>query len=319
MKKELITKYILGEGTTEERYLMEQWLKENTDHENEYLDMKKAWELGREMNPPAEVDIDRAWINFVNLRDKKYNARVLTPIEKIMSIGWWKIAAAVAIVSLFSILITSSYNQKEHFKTGSYTQHSKLPDGSTVSMNKRSELSYRSSLFNRNRRVNLVQGEAFFDVKKDMERPFIIETGKTTITVLGTSFHVRRGKQETEVIVATGSVKVNYADQELVLTPKQTLIIQDTVHTKVKVDTVPDQLYKYYVHQEFIFENTPLSRVMNVLSRAYDQQFVLDNPEHEKLLLTATFREQNISEIIHVIVRTFDLKVEKRGNEYHIK
>ncbi|TJZ63228.1 DUF4974 domain-containing protein [Sphingobacterium olei] len=321
MKKEWITKYILGEETAEERVLVEQWIKQDKDHETEYLDMKKAWELGEKMKVPLEVDVDRAWNDFVGLRDERmpYSKSTVKPKQKITSMGWWKIVAAIVVVCLSSMLIISSFSQEEYFKTRAYTRRSSLPDGSIISMNKRSELSYHSSLFHKTRRVNLVKGEAFFEVKKDTERPFIIETGKTKITVMGTSFHVRRSGQETEVVVATGSVKVNYANQELVLTPKQTLIIQDTLQGKAKVDTVPDQLYKYYVHQEFIFENTPLSRVLDIFSRAYGQQFILDNPDHGKLLLTTTFREQKMSEMISVIGQTFNLTIEKRGNAYHIK
>ncbi len=321
MKKEWIAKYISGQTTAEECARVEQWIKEDVLHEKEYLDTKKIWDMSGQGKYTPKVDIDIAWANFIRKRDAHVEDRekVLRTLVK-RRIMRWSAAIAIGILGTLSVWwINNSLSEEVHLKTVLHTLKSSLPDGSIVNLNKHTTLHYRKTWFGKEREVYLRQGEAFFDVNRDEAHPFVIESGKTRITVLGTSFHVRRGAQETEVIVASGSVKVNYADQEVLLKPEQMIVIPDTSKLQLKVDTVPDHLYRYYIHQEFVFENTPLTRVFDTLKKAYDIQFVIDTPETGELLLSATFEQQTLTEILNVIVQTFNLKIEKKGNKYHIK
>ncbi len=320
MKKEWIAKYINGEATAEEQTDVEQWIKENAGHEKEYLDMKEIWEISGQGKVAPVVNIDIAWANFIRMRDERvaHKEGIVHALTNKRTIGW-RAAIVVGILGICSIWWAShSLTEELDLKTQVQTQRSLLPDGSVVNLNKNTTLHYRKSWLSKNREVYLQQGEAFFDVKKNKDQPFVIESGKTRITVLGTSFHVRREADETEVIVASGSVKVNYANQEIVLKPEQTITVSDTSKFQLKIDTVPDHLYRYYIHQEFVFENTPLSRVFATLAKAYEVQFVVDNSEKGKLLLTATFEQQSLAEMLQVIVQTFDLKVEKKGSKFYI-
>src|SRR5690606_9735203 len=320
MKKEWIAKYISGQATAEENACVEQWIKENAQHEREYLDTKNIWDMSGQWQDVPEVDIDAAWANFIRIRDERAGNNTSILRTLIRKSTWWNVAIAIGILGILSVWwLNNSLSEEFRLETSAYTQRSTLPDGSTVNLNKNTTLHYRKTWLGKEREVYLKRGEAFFDVKRDKSQPFVIESGKTRITVLGTSFHVRRDAEETEIIVASGSVKVNYANQEVVLKPEQMMVIPDTSKLRVKVDTVPDHLYRYYIHQEFVFENTPLSRVFDTLKKAYDIQFVIDAPEKGNLLLSATFEQQTLAEILDVIVQTFNLKVEKRGNKYHIK
>src|SRR5690606_9925607 len=76
--------------------------------------------------------------------------------------------------------------------------------------------------------------------------------------------------------------------------------------------------YRYYVHQEFTFENTPLPRVFEILGKAYQKKFLIEDPKIKALTYTATFEQQNLNEIIDVILRTFSLKISKKDEAYYI-
>lgn len=320
MKKELIVKYIVGEADRQERLLVEAWIAENSDNKKELEEMKKVWDIGEESGQIPEIDIDNAWSNFVRMRDeenKKIKSINSTP--KRNALNWMIIAASLLLFGALAFWgLQSTWSVEKKLKTDLQIQHVGLPDGSTVHLNTHAEMIYQKEWLGKARKVQLSKGEIFFDVKEDRKHPFVIESGKSKITVLGTSFHVRREGIHTEVIVASGSVKVDYMGQELILKPNQMVTVSDTSNQKIEVDTVPDQLYRYYVHQEFVFENTPLPRVFEVLGKAYGKQFIIEDPQAKTLQYTATFEQQNLAEIVDVILKTFDLKMVKKDNVYHI-
>src|SRR5690606_8924025 len=95
---------------------------------------------------------------------------------------------------------------EKKLKTDLQVQHVGLPDGSTVHLNTNAEMVYQKQWLGKGRKVRLFKGEVFFEVKRDQNNPFVIESGNSKITVLGTSFHVRRDGTDTEVIVASGAV-----------------------------------------------------------------------------------------------------------------
>lgn len=307
--KELLIKYIVGEADHQERLLVETWAAEHSDNKKELEEMKRVWDIGEERKQVPEIDVDKAWSDFVRMRDNR----------KRNHLNWIRVAASLLLFGAFVFWgLQSILRVEKKLKTDMQVQHVGLPDGSTVHLNTRAEMIYRKDWLGKDRRVRLFAGEVFFDVKKDPDNPFVIESGKSKITVLGTSFHVRRDGMDTEVIVASGAVKVAYNKQKIVLKPNQMIVVSDTSDQKVRIDTVPDQLYRYYVHQEFTFENTPLPRVFEILGKAYQKKFLIEDPEAKNLTYTATFEQQNLTEIIDVILKTFDLKMSKKDDVYYI-
>lgn len=307
--KELIIKYIVGEADNQERLLVEAWVAEHNDNRKELEEMKKVWDIGKEPINIPEIDVDKAWSDFVRLRDgrKRHN------------LNWISVAASLLLLGAFAFWgLQSTLSIEKKLKTDLQVQHVGLPDGSTVHLNTNAEMVYQKQWLGKGRKVRLFKGEVFFEVKRDQNNPFVIESGNSKITVLGTSFHVRRDGTDTEVIVASGAVKVNYSGQELVLKPDQMIVVSDTSDQRVRVDTVPDQLYRYYVHQQFTFENTPLPRVFEILGKAYGKTFLMEDPKIKNLTYTATFEQQNLSEIVDVILKTFDLNMRKKDDVYYI-
>jgi transmembrane sensor len=320
MKKDLLIKYILEEVNPEEKIQIQNWIDSHPMNKKEYIALKKTWEMSKGINQNLpEVDVDLAWEKF--LENKASIEEKNPPIK---NLDWKKtlmIAASTTVLVLIGLswYLYSSNSSYVEVVSGKEYIKSILPDGSTVNLNRNANLTFDKQWLVNNRNVFLKQGEVFFDVKRDEKSPFIITSGKSKITVLGTSFHVSREKNITNVIVASGSVKVNFENQEVILSPKETVTISDNdIHT-LRVDTIKDELYKYYIAQEFIFENTPLKRVFAVLAKAYDKQIILEDPKKAKLLYTATFKQQNLNEMMNVIVQTFELKIEKRNNSYYVK
>lgn len=319
MNKNELVKYITGDLNQAQGKVVESWLAKNPEHQKEYEDMKKVWEWGGASGQAPEVDVDRAWADFMSRRDQGvHRVHMQYPRHKTRAQWWWAAAIVVGLMSTWAVLrLTLSSDLS--LDSSDKLQQAGLPDGSTVYLNKQTSLDYKKEWLGKERTVVLTKGEAFFDVKRYTAQPFIIQSGSSKITVLGTSFHVRRSIGETEVIVSSGSVRVDHGANSVRLKPNERVVIQDTARTKVRVDTVEDQLYKYYIHQEFIFENTPLNRVFAVLGKAFDKKFVIVNEKDKQLRYTATFERQTLNEILDVILETFELKIEKKDDVYYIK
>lgn len=320
MNKELLERYIIGETNEVENIMIQGWLEEDANNKEEYIKMKKMWDsLPKPLDVP-DVNIDKAWADFKVVRDKRAAEAAVIPPKKTSVIQWsWWLAASILVFCAVGFYVFDQSHREEMFVSSmEQVRQDSLPDGSVVTLNKNTELAYSSRWTNKNRNVALKRGEVFFQVHKDKKHPFVIETGKTKITVLGTSFNVRRTSDATEVIVATGLVKVGYANKEVFLRPQQMITIRDSDTIKVGKEPVKDQFYKYYVDRVFDFENTPLQRVVELLNQAYAYKIIIDHPADQKLLLTAKFEQNSLTEILKVISSTFGLKVNVKDREIHL-
>lgn len=321
MNEELIIKYIAGEADQEERLRVENWIAENSGNKREFERMEKLWKaFGDRGEEAPQIDLDMVWADFLRKRDARENRlHLLHSRRKRRTMSALGAAAALLVFCTLGFWTLRAVLSVENtLKTAMQVQHAELPDGSTAHLNTHAEMTYRKNWLGRDRKVHLVRGEVFFDVSRDPEHPFVIESGKSKITVLGTSFHVRREGTDTEVIVASGSVKVAHGRQELVLKPDQMVVVSDTAKKEIRVKPVPDQLYRYYVHEEFMFENTPLQRVFDVLGKAYGKKFLIQDPQTKTLPYTATFEQQSLKDMLEVILKTFDLKMQHRDSVYYI-
>ena len=166
----------------------------------------------------------------------------------------WTVALSVAVV--FAIigvmyLLGANNTNKELENTQAKNQISTkngsktslvLPDGTKVWLNSGSQLDYNKSYGNKLREVSLI-GEAYFDVVKNPEKPFIIHTSKMDIKVLGTAFNVKcyPGEKTTETSLVRGSIEVTLKDRQekIMLKPNEKLVINNDEYLEVKTREKP--------------------------------------------------------------------------------
>jgi len=325
MRDELIIKYITGNSSPEEALSIQEWLDEHASNRLYFATLERIWDASKGVSSYEYPELEQAWQRFKAKRTLLESSIVRDVDVQVLPVfPWYKIRFAAAAILLllgtlvWYTLVRSDAAELSELLAGNQILKMELPDQSKVTLNKHTILKY-DDFKGTSRNVELIQGEAFFEVQRNEQQPFVIQAGASRIRVLGTSFQVSRQGDQTEVIVASGAVSVQAKARELVLKPLQVVRVKDHQTTALRADTVPDQLYRYYVNQQFIFENTPLSRVVQVLNKAFDQKLVLSKEEYKKLTLTSTFEQQSFSEIVQVILKTFDLKLEKQGDSYLIK
>ena len=188
-----------------------------------------------------------------------------------------------------------------------------LPDGSIAVLNKHSELSYPVVFKGKTRNVKL-KGEAFFNVKADKKKPFIIVVNDVQVKVVGTSFNIRSLKSLTEIIVETGIVQVTKGNEVIELRAGERVSLE-TVDTTLQKEVSDDKLYNYYVSRTFVCDNTPLWKLVEKLNEAYGVNIRIGREELRKMPLNVTFADESLDVILSIISETLMIKVSKEENE----
>jgi hypothetical protein len=163
-----------------------------------------------------------------------------------------------------------------------------LADQTEVWLNAGSRLVY-PTVFDGDKRKVQLQGEAFFKVRKDKSKPFVVETNNSNIKVLGTSFNVKSYPDETmeETVLVEGSISLNLGKKilgkDILLIPEQRLVaaIADNTHTISKVN-VRD--YTSWIEGLFVFKDEPLTSVLMRISRFYNLEIKwVNDAENRKI------------------------------------
>jgi ferric-dicitrate binding protein FerR (iron transport regulator) len=309
---DLLVKYLLHETTDAENAQVKDWLAANTEHQKQYEDLKIIWEESRKLAAHSSIDENEAWLKFKDsVQQKPFQKPIVRPL---VHFGWMRIAALFIIVAgaalLSYFLLQPGGVQTIAIQTTAQTRIDTLPDGSVVTLNKNSQLSYPDRFTGDSRTIAL-QGEAFFNVAPDKSKPFIIQVNDVTVKVVGTSFNIRSERGTTEVIVETGEVQVIRHNKIAELHSRERITVkpQDTIMVKAPVQ---EQLYNYYRTKEFVCDNTPLWKLVEVLNEAYDTHIVIEKASLRNLPLTTTFYNEPLDHILNIISQTLDIEVIKR-------
>jgi ferric-dicitrate binding protein FerR (iron transport regulator) len=284
-----------------------EWLVADEINRVYYNQLKKIWDDSRELASTTTIDENTAW--------KKFQQRIHpAPVRRIM-FGWLGIAASVIIIvaiGLVAYWALSDQVREVTVLTQQTVLNDTLPDGSVVTVNKRSSISFPSKFKGETRQIKL-KGEAFFNVKPNKDKPFIISVNDVQITVIGTSFNVKSINGNTEVVVETGMVRVTRAGKAVELRANEKVLV-DAKDSVLAKDQVSDQLYNYYRTKEFVCNDTPLWKLVEVINEAYNSHIVIANPSLRDMPLTTTFHNESLEQVLNIISITFDIKVRKEGD-----
>ena len=166
---DLIAKVLTDEATTQEQVDLKTWLRESPENAQYFEALKRVWEESAEAAPALDVNTDVAWA--------KVQKRISTP--KSLTIKWLSLGnvlkAAAAILLLFTVfqfLNKKEVPQEQNYAAQNKIENTTLTDGSAITLNKKSRL---TTVFSKKERRVRLQGEAYFAVAKDSEKPFIID------------------------------------------------------------------------------------------------------------------------------------------------
>lgn len=200
------------------------------------------------------------------------------------------------------------YNRIEVPKGGEYKLL--LADGTQVWINSSSNFEFPSRFSGKERRVRL-SGEAYFEVTKDAEKPFIVEVGDKNVQVLGTSFNINDYNGSFTTTLVTGRVEVHVGQQDYILDPSMQIKVENENVTLAKVDTREFVSWKDGL---FVFKNQCLHEALNTLSRWYDVDVCYEDQELQDLHFSGTIkRHAEIIEVLKFLERTDMVKFTLNG------
>ena len=310
-----IVRKLQGRISDSEEARLQIWLNEKASHKQFFNQIQQIWENAS--IEEKEIDgshLDKAWVKF----SKR--------IEGTGKVSWINRYAAAILILIGGLLWFFNMDQGTKIQvvtisTDSLSRNITLPDGSLVQLNQHSQLSYNTPF--ESRYVEF-QGEAIFDVVKNVEKPFSVFTKNAVIRVLGTSFNVRAypDEDEIEVAVKDGHVafeKTDSSHQAIVLKIDQTGILEKQ----------SGKLYKKGIHiaensfswqsKKIRFENTNLTEVFDVMERYYKAIIEVENEDLFLCHFTGIYENKSIEEVLTILEVALGITYTSKENIYIIK
>ncbi len=294
-------KILSGEANIEEKQSFNNWL---SDEQNrlEWDLLSKHIEKVDYSLISENVNIDKAW--------KIVNQRTKTSIKK--NILFSVFAAASILLAFWAISLILEKSDLNTITTAKKSNTIELSDGSFIELNRFSSLNYPKTFTKQERKVNM-EGEAFFNIKKNKEKPFVIHTNKLEIIVLGTSFNVKAypQKQIQEVTVKTGIVKVSSISKpqmKITLHPGDKAIYSNS-DTSILKQKIQNENYIAWKTKNFNFKNEKLSDVLNLIEEVYYININIPKNTDLDILYTANFENTSVKKIIQTINSTFSINL----------
>jgi ferric-dicitrate binding protein FerR (iron transport regulator) len=318
LNQEIIAKYLNNQCSEGEQVLVEAWYKSFEDNPDGISGLS---------NDDREELIQRVRQNM----DRK-----IKPIQIYTPQHWVWYASGIAAMMLIVIGLSFYFNPKsdknlsrvksdiplsdwaKYENSSAKILKISLPDGSTVWLQPKTHLSYNQSdrVY---RQVNL-RGEAFFEVKRDEVRPFLIYSGKMTTKVLGTSFNVKAypETEKFEVSVVTGKVSVtNESNKEVFVTPKQQVVLENKSDA-LTINELPKDKTFYWELASLTFDDISMQDVVDNIEQNFNVKIHL-NQKLRACRLSGNFDQEHLSTILEIICKSIDAEYIMDGQEIYLK
>ena len=317
----LITKKLSGEISFDEGEKLKVWLDEDNENQQIFDSYQATWNEMDRVKGKSSREVDMEWERL----EKSIDFKAITPkaAERSLFANVYRYAAALLIIVLAGFTAYYFlYNQEsEQLVAELQIQEVELSEGSKVTINSNSKLTYPKK-FEKDKRVVALSGEAFFEVAKDPNRPFIINAGEIRVEVLGTSFNVKAHEthDNIEVTVSSGKVAVyrtDNPDERVILIKGQKAIFYKST-TKIEASINDNINFNAWKTKQIIFEDTPMPDVVRTINEIYKSDLKLVGGQLDECPVTTTFDNQSLESILNVLESTLDLKIEQKGEGHEI-
>lgn len=289
MDLDLLHRFFANQTSLQEEETIRIWLTSSPENEKQFIKERKLYDAIILNSDKSITEIFDAENKLEKIKAKKESIR---PKE------FFRIAAAIVITAL-SFWLYDSYverNEAMALQTISVPAGQQiniiLPDGTNVWLNAKTTIKYPVG-FNRKERLVQLDGEAYFDVAKNKDIPFIVMTKKGSVEALGTKFNVMAysDNEEFEAALMEGSVKVDLLQdpsQSLILSPNNKSFVENGKLQSMVVDD-----YSPYQWKEGLisFKNEPFIYIMKAFEKTYDVKISIEDTKlTQGLLYTGKFR-----------------------------
>ncbi len=305
----LISQYLAGELTSENKALFFKLLKENNDFSELYDHLAIIWTS----NNKEHFDTDTAWRKLsgkLEFNQVSKKAKIYKHIA---------IAATIAIFGILStIFIINSKHTLDYTTVTAQTNilEQTLSDGTNITLNQNSTLVFPNNFNTDSIRKVKLEGEAYFEVKSDTNKTFIVETEHAYIKVLGTKFNLNAHSNNNlvELIVTEGKVQISDKSNELsqIIIAGESCIYNNIDNSFRIIETDPNSLF--WKTQTLTFRNNTLSEVCSVLENAYNYKFEIADSSCKNIMFTSSFTNAGINEVLEILSLSLGISYTKNND-----
>lgn len=273
--RDLLFRFFRQETTYDEEVKLRAWLDESDEHHREFLQERKLFDA---FLLSGEMATGKGNLCFSL---KRFAAQV----------------AAVAAIILFTVVLTT--RQVERAMRADAVNKVIVPqgqrvnlvlaDGTHVWLNANTKMEYPQTFRASRKRVVQIDGEAYFEVSHDEKKPFVVQTAKGEVEVLGTKFYVSAygSTDRFETFLKEGKVKVTISDDAMTLLPNDKAVLCNGKLFRKEMDD--EEAYRW-VEGLYCFKELSLDEVLKQFEVYYDIRFVKENPDMPNPKLTGKFR-----------------------------
>lgn len=299
LMEELLSRYCQGDVTDEERGKVEKWIGESDEHYNMARQLFLLYLASDTLDMTRRVDSEKAF-RRVKLRMRSKRLRILW-------LQGQRIAAILFIPLLIAYLVElfapgeNSLRMLEVRTNPGMTTRLVLPDGTKVCLNSESSLVYPERFEGTSRQVRL-QGEAFFEVTRNLDQRFVVQTPHDAqIEVLGTSFNVETFAHDSFISTTLITGKVNFATdtRNFSLHPGEKLVY-NVKNCQADIYQTTGEPETSWRDGKIVFRNTPFDEALRMLEKRYHVEFVITNTQYKKDAFTGSFTSQRLERILEV-------------------
>ncbi|MFT5167207.1 MAG: transmembrane sensor [Saprospiraceae bacterium] len=317
---DLISSYLSGNASDREVRELEAWVLAAPENKQQFIASKKTWMLSGMKQNEQPVNVEQFWKETSEKLFKE--AQVVDIRLKRSRRSWLAIAATVAVLIVAGVWMFRNGGETSPMivRSDNQTKSVDLPDGSVITLNQSSSLSYVISKNETKRKVSL-EGDAFFEVARDEVHPFIIDAQGVEIEVLGTSFYVdaRDGQAEIQVIVNSGSVAVRSGNKEVILAVNEKAVFNKKTGELIKGGN-DDPNFMSITSNALVFNQTKLEEVVFALNRQFKAEISFGNDLLKNCELTATYKDKSLEAILKIIEGTLTgIEVKQTGQKVVLK
>lgn len=305
MDKDLLYHFFKGNVSVEEGQRIKAWVEASEENERTFYRERKIFDALMLHNPLPEKKT--SIFNFIHNK----------------STEWLKIAIAVTFTLLFGYFYQEYKVSQDSMAMSTVSvpegqrTNITLPDGTNVWLNARTTIQYPVS-FNRRERFVILKGEAYFDVKRNESKPFVVRTDAYNIEVLGTKFNVNAypGTERFETTLMHGSVKVSLKTdslQTVILKPEHKLSLEKGRLVMTKVED-----YNPYRWKEGLicFSDESFPNIMKDFEKYYGVKIVIENESVLQSSFTGKFRQSDgIDYALRILQENINFQYEKDNEE----
>lgn len=290
----LASKVLANEASEEEKAAFRQLLSEE-DNGFIFMQLKEYWNSNVEM---TDVTAKREFESNVQVKLQAIERdRFKKLFSRVASVAAVFFVAACTFAYLFFV---QPEGQLLTYAAQSVPTEYRLPDGSTVTLNKNSNVTFRSKFGKRQRHVRLT-GEGYFNVNQDAGKPFIVEASGTKTEVLGTVFNVKAKEDMVTTTLLKGSVMFHTNHFQVLMKPNET-IIYNTVTGEYDRSYTDTQLKTAWVSGRYNYYDLPFSELIGKLEQIYSYTIETKNSKVASRIVSANFTmDQPIEEVFKAL------------------